>query len=600
MGLTAFRIEPMRYSPLILLPFLFLSACAGLQPQSEQVAPTEPRSLTEPSAAPSTPKTESPQAQPELPEAARPEVALSGELLYQILTAEMALQRHHYDEGVRAYLKLAATTRDSRFAERATRTALFVHDDAAALDGARLWVELVPESLEPRQMLIVAAIRSGHLEDALEQMEMLAAQGEALPEDRFELIAGLLSREHDVREALRLMERFVATRRDDPSALYAYAHLAVRAGELEKARQAIDEALELRPGWRDAIMLRIRTLLLADGPDAAMAYLAEAVESNPTDTTLRQAYARTLAETQRYEEALEQYRVLVELEPNIDALMAMAMIHLQLGQIDEAEAMLRRVQDAGGNEADLQFYLGWIAEERGDTEQAIAYYSTLGPDSPNHFEARLRIAVLTAGDDIRGARRQLQALRAEEPGQQKRLYQVEAELLQQAEMLEEAMSVLSVALDYFRGDFDLLYARALLAEKMDRLDITENDLRQILASDPDHVDALNALGYTLADRTDRYREAYGYINRALELHPDNNAILDSMGWVMYRLGNHEEAIRYLRRSLAIKHDHEVAAHLGEVLWVSGAHEEAVAVWQRALEISPDDELLRATMQRFIQ
>jgi tetratricopeptide (TPR) repeat protein len=396
------------------------------------------------------------------------------------------------------------------------------------------------------------------------------------------------------------MERFVATRRDDPSALYAYAHLAVRAGELEKARQAIDEALELRPGWRDAIMLRIRTLLLADGPDAAMAYLAEAVESNPTDTTLRQAYARTLAETQRYEEALEQYRVLVELEPNIDALMAMAMIHLQLGQIDEAEAMLRRVQEAGGNEADLQFYLGWIAEERGDTEQAIAYYSTLGPDSPNHFEARLRIAVLTAGDDIRGARRQLQALRAEEPGQQKRLYQVEAELLQQAEMLEEAMSVLSVALDYFRGDFDLLYARALLAEKMDRLDITENDLRQILASDPDHVDALNALGYTLADRTDRYREAYGYINRALELHPDNNAILDSMGWVMYRLGNHEEAIRYLRRSLAIKHDHEVAAHLGEVLWVSGAHEEAVAVWQRALEISPDDELLRATMQRFIQ
>jgi tetratricopeptide (TPR) repeat protein len=589
----------MRYSPLILLPFLFLSACAGLQQQSEQAAPTEPR-VTEPAAAPSAPIPQSPLAQPELPEAALPEVALSGELLYQILTAEMALQRHHYDEGVRAYLKLAATTRDSRFAERATRTALFVHDDAAALDGARLWVELLPESLEPRQMLIVAAIRSGHLEDALEQMEMLAAQGEALPEDRFELIAGLLSREHDVREALRLMERFVATRRDDPSALYAYAHLAVRAGELEKARQAIDEALELRPGWRDAIMLRIRTLLLADGPDAAMAYLAEAVESNPTDTTLRQAYARTLAETQRYEEALEQYRVLVELEPNIDALMAMAMIHLQLGQIDEAEAMLRRVQEAGGNEADLQFYLGWIAEERGDTEQAIAYYSTLGPDSPNHFEARLRIAVLTAGGDIGGARRQLQALRAEEPGQQKRLYQVEAELLQQAEMLDEAMSVLSVALDYFRGDFDLLYARALLAEKMDRLDITENDLRQILASDPDHVDALNALGYTLADRTDRYREAYGYINRALELHPDNNAILDSMGWVMYRLGNHEEAIRYLRRSLAIKHDHEVAAHLGEVLWVSGAHEEAVAVWQRALEISPDDELLRATMQRFIQ
>jgi tetratricopeptide (TPR) repeat protein len=588
----------MRYSPLILLPFLLLSACAGLQPQPEQpAAPAESRTAAEPASVSAVDEPEAGQPHPELPE-----VALSGDLLYQILTAEMALQRHSYELGIEAYLKLAAATRDPRFAERATRTALFVHDDAAALEGARLWSELMPGSLEPRQMLIVAAIRSGHLEEALEQMESLAAQGEAMPEDRFELIAGLLSREHDVREALRLMERFVASRRDDPSALYAYAHLAVRAGELEKARQAIDEALELRPGWRDAIMLRIRTLLLADGPDAAMAYLAEAVQANPSDTMLRHAYARTLAETERYEEALEQYRVLADqLEPNLDALMAMAMIHLQMGQIDEAEAMLRRVQEAGGNEADLQFYLGWIAEERGDVDQAIAYYSALGSDSPNHFEGRLRIAVLTAGSgDIAGARRQLQALRAEEPGQQKRLYQVEAELLQRADMQEEAMSVLSVALELFRGDFDLLYARALLAERMNRLDITESDLRQILASEPDHVDALNALGYTLADRTDRYREAYDYIHRALELHPDNNAILDSMGWVLYRLGNYEEAIHYLRRSLAIKHDHEVAAHLGEVLWVSGARDEAMAVWQRALELSPDDELLRATMQRFVQ
>jgi len=135
---------------------------------------------------------------------------------------------------------------------------------------------------------------------------------------------------------------------------------------------------------------------------------------------------------------------------------------------------------------------------------------------------------------------------------------------------------------------------------MNRLDLAESDLLQILAREPDHVDALNALGYTLADRTDRYREAYGYIQRALELHPDNNAILDSMGWVLYRLGNFEESIRYLRRSLAIKQDHEVAAHLGEVLWMSGEREEAVSVWRRALEAFPDDEMLRATMQRFVR
>ncbi|MDX9741377.1 MAG: tetratricopeptide repeat protein [Gammaproteobacteria bacterium] len=592
----------MRYSLLILLPFLFLSACAGLQPQPDQAMPAERPTVAEPAAAPQEEPAETEPALAIEPPTELPPVSLDGDLLYQILTAEMALQRHHYEVGLGAFLRLAAATRDPRFAERATKTALFIHDDAAALDGARLWVELVPETLEPRQMLVVAAIRTGHLEEALDQMARLTAQGEALPEERFELIAGLLSREHDVREALRLMERFVASRRDDPSALYAYAHLAVRAGELEKARQAIDEALELRPGWREAIMLRIRTLLMADGPDAAMAYLSEAVRSNPSDTALRHAYARTLAETQNYDEALAQYQILAgQLEPNAEILMAMGMIHLQLGHIDEAEALLRRVQDAGGHEADLQFYLGWIAEERGDIDQAIAYYAALGPDSPNQFEGRLRIAVLTAdGGDIGGARRQLQTLRADEPGQQRRLYQVESELLLNAGLREEAMAVLSVALDHFGGDFDLLYSRALLAERMNRLDLAESDLLQILAREPDHVDALNALGYTLADRTDRYREAYGYIQRALELHPDNNAILDSMGWVLYRLGNFEESIRYLRRSLAIKQDHEVAAHLGEVLWMSGEREEAVSVWRRALEAFPDDEMLRATMQRFVR
>lgn len=599
----------MQYSPLILLPFLLLSACAGLQSTGREDVPADPpAAAARPAAAPERPADSavapSPVAESAAEEAgsALPPVALDGDLLYQILTAEMALQRHHYEAGIERYLGLAATTRDPRFAERATKAALFIHDDDAALRGARLWVELVPEEIEPRQMVVVAAIRKGQLEEALHHMEGLTVRGEDLPEDRFELIASLLGREHDVREAFHLMERFVASRRDDPSALYAYAHLAMRAGELEKARLAIDEALELRPGWREAIMLRIRTLLLADGPDAAMEYLSQAVLGNPDDTTLRLAYARTLADTQRYEDALAQYRVLADqLDSDSEILLAMGMIHLQLGQIDEAEALLRQVQEAGDSDADLQFYLGWIAEERGDVDQAIAYYASLGPESTNRFEGRLRIAILTAGNgDIGGARRQLQALRADEPGQHRRLYQVESELLQQANLLVESMAVLDVALEHFPGDFDLLYSRALLADRMGRIDLAESDLRRILAAEPDHVDALNALGYTLADRTDRYREAYGYIRRALELHPDNNAILDSMGWVLYRLGNYEESIHYLRRSLELKEDHEVAAHLGEVLWVSGDREQAVLVWKRALEAFPDDELLRATMQRFVQ
>lgn len=605
----------MRNPPLIFFlffPLVLLSACtAGPQARPEQASPPALAAPADPEAeAASSPEAASQPApaaprRPPPPADELPAVALSGELLYQILEAEIALQREQYPIGISRYLQLAAITRDPRFAERSAQVALFIHDDASALQAARLWVELQPQRSEPHQMMVVAAIRNGNLEEALSHMETLLAGGgeEGLPEERFELMASLLSREHDVQEAYRLMERFVSTRQDNPSALYAYAHLAVRAGELEKARRAIDEALALRPGWYNAIALRVRVLLLADGPDEAMAYLSGAVREYPADTSLRLAYARTLMDVRRYDDALEQYGILADqVSPNTEVLLAMGMIYLQMDHIDEAEALLHRVREAGGgNGGDLQFYLGWIAEKRGDVSQAIAYYASLPPEAQNHFEARVRIAILTAGEgDISSTRRQLQALRAEEPTQQRRLYQVEGELLRQAGMKEEGMEVLSTALQMFPADFDLLYSRALLAETMDRLDVVEGDLRLILEHEPSHVDALNALGYTLADRTDRYGEAYDYIKRALELSPDNNAILDSMGWVLYRLGNYEEAIKYLRRSLALKLDHEVAAHLGEVLWVSGERDEAMTVWRRALEAFPDEEILRETMQRFGQ
>lgn len=598
----------MRNPPLIFLFLLLLAqlaACAGPQLRTEptaaapvaEVPATEAVDTTAPVAAASKPATDESEPSPELPS-----VALSGELLYQILAAEMALQRRHYDAGITHYLQLAESTRDPRLAERAAQAALFAHDDPRALRASRLWSELQPDRSEPHQMLVVAAIRNGLLEEALEHMDVLLSSPDGLPEERFELLAGLLSREHDVHESFRLMERFVASRRDNPSALYAYAHLAMRAGELEKARAAVDEVLAQRPGWHNAVTLRVRILLLADGPDAAMAYLAEAVRENPEDDELRVAYARALTDARRYQEAIDQYAVLAErVSPNTDVLLAMGMLYLQMERIDEAEELLLQVRGSGVEGADLSFYLGWIAEKRGDNSQAIAYYAALQPEAENYLEARLRIAILTAGEgDIPGARRQLQMLRMDDPAQQRRLYMIEGELLSQAGMPETGMEVLTAALQAFPVDFELLYSRALLAEAAGRLDVLEQDLRLILEHEPAHVDALNALGYTLADRTDRYREAYDYISRALELNPDNNAILDSMGWVLYRLGNYDEAIQYLQRSLSLKHDHEVAAHLGEVLWVSGDQDAAMAVWKRALEAFPDKEILRETMQRFIR
>ncbi len=591
----------MHNPPLIfffLLLLAQLAACAGPQRQPEMpVSPPAAAVTSAPAEQGASAAAPDPAADED--EQALPPVELSGELLYQILTAEMALQRRYYEDGIGRYLQLAELTRDPRLAERAAQAALFAHDDDKALRAARLWTEVQPGRSEPHQVMVVAAIRNGLLEEALDHMEVLLSSADGLPEERFELLAGLLSREHDVHESFRLMERFVATRRDNPSALYAYAHLAMRAGEMEKARQAVDEVLALRPGWHNAVALRVRILLLADGPDAAMSYLADAVRDNPGNNELRMAYARTLADVHRFQDALDQYALLADrVSPNGEVLLAMGMLYLQQDRIGEAETVLLRARNSGVEGAELSFYLGWIAEKRGDAPQAIAYYAALQPDAENYFEARLRIAILTAEEgDILSARRQLQMLRIDEPAQQKRLYLIEGELLRQAGQYEAGMDVLSAALEAFPVDFDLLYSRALLAETVDRLDVLESDLRLILEHEPSHLDALNALGYTLADRTDRYGEAYDYIQRALALSPNNNAILDSMGWVLYRLGNYDEAIEYLQRSLALKQDHEVAAHLGEVLWVSGDRDGAMAVWERALEMFPDDATLRETMQR---
>jgi tetratricopeptide (TPR) repeat protein len=173
-------------------------------------------------------------------------------------------------------------------------------------------------------------------------------------------------------------------------------------------------------------------------------------------------------------------------------------------------------------------------------------------------------------------------------------------LLRAEKRYSDAMDVYGTALDIVPGNTDLLYARALAAEKVGRIDILEEDLKAILVTEPNNAHALNALGFTLADQTDRYEEAYDYLKRAIEIMPDDPAIIDSYGWINYRLGNYEEAIRLLRNALSRFNDGEIAAHLGEVLWVSGNREEAKIVWQKALKKSPDDSLLQEIMDRFIQ
>lgn len=529
-----------------------------------------------------------------------PGLELDQELLYQILTAEFAVKRGYYDIAVETYLQLAVATRDPRLAKDAARVAIFSRDDSRALEAAKLWVELDGKNLEARQAITAAYIRNGNPEAALEHMESVLALSSADPDQAFMVLASLLSREQDLKTALLVMEMFIEQRKNNPAALYAYSHLAVRAGELEDALVSIDSVLTLKPDWINAVMLRARILQLQDKHQQAAQYLASAVNKYPKDLNLRMTYARLLVDTQQYKEAVPQYEKAAQQSPQSgEILFTLGLLTLQLNRLDEAEHYLNRVKELSIRSNDVNFYLARIEELKEHYPKAIEYYSLVN-GGENYLEARSRIAIMIAihqGDMAEG-RSQLHSLQTQFPSHRERLILVEGDMLRDKGFLDEAMTVYSDALKEMPESKGLLYARAITAEKLNQLDILEQDLTAILKLDPDNIDALNALGYTLADRTDRYNQAYEYIKRAIELRPQDNAILDSMGWVLYRLGKYSEAVKYLRQSLALQADSEVAAHLGEVLWVMGDQDDAREIWEQGLKLSPGDKRLIEVMERF--
>ena len=262
---------------------------------------------------------------------------------------------------------------------------------------------------------------------------------------------------------------------------------------------------------------------------------------------------------------------------------------------------MKKLVEMNQREGEAQYYLGRIYEKRRQYAEAIEWYQQVH-DGEYQFDARLRIAdMLGESGQIDEAMKHLDAMLkgSQSDGALVRIYITKGELLRGARRYEQAMEVFNTALDIVPGNTDLLYARALVAEKLGRIDLLEADIHTILKTEPDNAHALNALGFTLADQTDRYEEAYAYLKRAIEIMPDDPAIIDSWGWVHYRLGNYDEAIRQLHKALSRFDDSEIAAHLGEVLWVTGKRDEAIEVWQKALKKSPDDPVLQGVMQRFI-
>lgn len=569
----------------VLLATLVLGGCAGTR-STLDAAPPAQVDRASPAPAGQAPQVEQP-----------PRVELTEEILYKLLVAEFAGQRGQVELALDSYLDLARRVPDARIAERATGIAVFAKRNAEAREAAELWVRRAPTDLEARQVLAALLIRGGEVDEALHHLELVMSASKEGTGQGLKMIASFLGNEGDKRAALEVMRRLVATHQDDPDALFAYALLAIKTDQLPAARQAMEQILSRGAPTTPMAMTYVGIRQKQGDTEGALSWLEGQIEKNPQDFNLRTAYARLLADRRRFDDAKEQFEILAKMQPdNAEVRFALGILHLQTQSLESAEGNFRRLVNGEEYADEASFYLGQLAETRKDYDQALKWYSSVG-EGDNHFDAQLSMALtMMKQKRLAAAREQLHGIAPATPDQKTRLTRVEGELLSQEGKYREAMDVYNRALE---GDFnaDLLYSRAMLAEKMGRLDLLERDLKLILEREPDNSQALNALGYSLADQTTRYPEAYALIKRAYELSPNDYYVLDSLGWVLYRMGRLDEAEGYLRRALKLRNDPEVAAHLGEVLWLRGDRKGARMVWEDALQSAPGDRKVLDAMQR---
>lgn len=550
-------------------------------------------------------------------QAAPPPTSPGADAMYDLLVAEIAGQRGDYAVAFDHYLRAARSTRDRFAAERAMQIAVFMRDKEKSLTAARLWADIDPGSLDARQGLVVFLLRNGQSEEALPHLDALLAAARAAPAPKpappandlsldlgasaqgYMQIAALLGTEQDKQAALSLMQRFVARHENDADAHFAYANLALSAGDLATAQAATDAALQRKPLWPSALVLRARILQAQGNASAAITALGAAVKQSPKDLPLRLAYARMLVDSNRMKEARAQFRVMAQqARDNVEVLLALGLVSMQIKQQDDAERYLNQALKLGKRGTEAHYYLGQIAEIKKRPRAAIEHYKKVA-EGDAWLDAQLRIARLTAKESgLAAGRAYLHAIQLQNPLQQVQIIMAEGDLLREQKLYTEALELYNAALTEQPNDSNLLYSRAMLAEKMDRLDLLEQDLRTVIEREPENTTALNALGYTLADRTTRYQEALGYIERALQLRPQEPSIIDSMGWVLYRLGRHQEALRYLKAALDLADDPEIAAHLGEVMWVTGDQKGALKIWEQGLKVNAENEVLLNTMKRF--
>lgn len=530
------------------------------------------------------------------PVANYPVRAFPAQTLYALLAAETAGIRGDVRFALDRYREQAHATGDPGVIARAAQIAEYAGDGEALAELGLLWVAAEPDNQRGRELAAVGLARQGRLPEALPHAAWLLERGSG------QVIRELTARAAKLppaqrQELLNAFEELGARFPDDPDLLFGRALLLWQAGQVDAARALAARTVALQPDNPAGQLLFAQLLEEAGLSGQAFDHLEQVLPRYPDDASLSRNYVRMLLGRRDFGQAAARLGPLVERLPDHAMLrLGLALAYRGDGRIAAAREQFERLTEDPELGSDAHFQLGELAEADGDVERAIQHFRRV--EGERWLVATAKSAqLLTDAGRLAEARAHLRRLRAEHREPASALFQIEAELLMRQGQYEAARELLDEGLAAIPGSVELLYARSLAHEKLGDIVAVEADLRAILAMDADNAAALNALGYSLTNHTDRYEEAQRLIERALALAPDDAAIIDSLGWVLYRRGQHQRAIVELRRAAELLPDPEVAAHLGEVLWVVGERQQARSVWEEALERFPDDRLIRETMRR---
>ncbi|MFM1911431.1 MAG: hypothetical protein RJB18_822 [Pseudomonadota bacterium] len=531
----------------------------------------------------------------------------NGEFVFKYLAAEVAGQRGELGLSTKLFFDLAKSSRDVRLAERAAKVAMYSKNAQAALETAKLWLELDANSTEAQQAATQLYVINGDLNAAKPLLQKLLEK-EDTRANGFLYLNSLLSHQANKTNVLQLVQDLAAPYPQLAEAHFTIGQAAFQANNLQLALSETIRANQLRPNWEIAAIQQA-DILFSTSPDQAISFYRSFLNDTPDANDARLNLARMLIKQSRFNEAKPELLKLSKLaNSNPEILVVVGLLSVQSNEFSDAEKyFLQALNSNIKNKDPIYLYLGQIAEKNNNDAEAINWYSKVqqpgekasSQQADHYLDAKLSMAnVMSRTQGADAAIQMLDDLENLSDAQLAQVITAQANLLAQAKRFQESYELLGKAVANMPNSNELIYDYAMAAERVQQFTVLETQLRKLIKIKPDFAQAYNALGYLFAERNVKLEEANKLIAKALELSPNDHYIMDSMGWVQYRLGNLDKAFEYLNKAYNLQNDAEIAAHLGEVLWKQGKQDEASKIWADTLKVSPDNDLLIKTVKRF--